>query len=393
MSAGIAASAAETGIERQSFPGADRGVYLNTAAEGLFLSSHSAALARYAECKELGYAGRAECAATEEACRVLAAGMLGARPHDIAFVASTARGLDAVIKSIGWRPGDNVVLADSEFPTTAFAATLLAECGVERRVVPARGGETPVADFAARIDSRTRLVLASLVSFKTGYLIDVPALAVAAHDTGALLFVDAIQAFGAVPVDCRPADFLCAGTFKWLLGSHGLAVLYTSPDVLGQLKTPYVGYRSVVDIFPAEGMGAYELHADARRFEEGMPNYPAMFVLENALRFLESVGLDRVAAHNAELMAAVMSGLEKLGLTPLTTSDPLARAGIVSVETPLAVQVASRLAESGIHIWGKDGRIRISPHLYNTLDDIGQLMAALGELVRSGMALQPRPAI
>ena len=388
MNSGIAGFTPSMEQARERFRGASDGVYLNTAAEGLFLDSHAAALTGYAECKTRGSAGRDDRAATEARCRVLVARMLRTRPEDIAFVASTSRGLDAVIKAIDWQVGDNVVLADTEFPTTVFAATLLSQSGVERRVVRARGGETTVADFDACIDDRTRLVLASMVSYKTGYRMDIPALSAVAHKSGALLFVDAVQAFGAIPIDCNSADFICACTYKWQLGCHGLAVLYARPDAVARLEIPYVGWRGVVDLFPPGPLGTFKLYADARRFEEGMPNYPAMFVLENALTFLEEIGIDRIAAHNASLVAQAMSGLEELGLTMLTTRNPQARAGIVSFETPLAVKVTSMLGASGIHVWGKDGRVRLSAHLYNTADDIAQFIAAVGKLIREGMRLQ-----
>lgn len=377
---------------RERFHATRDGAYLNTAAESLFLDSHAAAFTRYAECKTRGSAGREECAAAEARCRALVARMLRARPEDIAFVASTARGLDAVIKSIGWRAGDNAVLADTEFPTTMFAATLLAQRGVERRVVRARGGQVTVADFAARIDDRTRLVLASTVSFKTGNRMDIAALSAVTRERDALLFVDAIQAFGAIPVDCDSADFLCAGTYKWQLGCHGLAVLYVKPGLTDRLEVPYVGYRSVVDIFPPGPNGTFELHDDARRFEEGMPNYPAIFVLENALTFLEEIGVNRIAAYNASLITQAMSGLEELGIVTLTTRDPDARASIVSFETPLAAEVVSRLGKSGIHVWGRDGRIRMSAHLYNNSDDIVQFITAIEKLIRDGIRLQSSPS-
>jgi selenocysteine lyase/cysteine desulfurase len=374
---------------RSSFAGAGLGAYLNTAAEGLFLRGNSAALDRYESCKARGYLGRDECVATEARCRSLVADMLRAEPADIAFVASTGRGLDAAINSVDWRPGDNIVLTDAEFPTTAFAAVHLSRRGVERRIVRARRGETPTEAFEGQIDRRTRLVVASLVSFKTGYRIDLPSLATLVHERGALLFVDAIQALGVVPVDCRGADFLCAGTFKWLLGVHGLALLYINPEPSRPIEPPYVGYRGVVDLFPPDRFDAYELQPDARRFEEGMPNFPALFVLENSLSFLRSIGPERIAAHTALLVADTMAGLDQLGIEPLTTRDPSARAGIVSFETPLAIEAAARLAASDVHVWGKDGRLRMSPYIYNDEDDVADAIDALGGLIKEGLCLQP----
>jgi selenocysteine lyase/cysteine desulfurase len=140
------------------FPGVCGSVYLNTAAEGLFMRSHGAALQRYAELKQMGARGRDGCLAIEWRARELAATLLGVDPQNIAFLASTARGLDVAIKSIGWRDGDNIVLPDSEFPTTAFAAVHLSRIGVERRIVPSHDGRIRLDELARWVDRRTRLV-------------------------------------------------------------------------------------------------------------------------------------------------------------------------------------------------------------------------------------------
>jgi cysteine desulfurase/selenocysteine lyase len=367
---------------RDQFPGADAGIYLNTAAESLFLGSHLKAMSNYAARKNVGARGREACAAVEAHCRALVAQLLCVDSHDIAFLASTSRGLDAVIKSIDWRPGDNIVFAESEFPSTAFAAVHLGAASVERRIVVAReDGATPVDAYAKRIDERTRLVVASLVSYKNGFLIDLPQLASAAHERGALLFVDAVQAAGAVAVDASAADFLCAATYKWLLGAHGLAIFYASPAVSDRLAPPYVAYRSVTDLFAADRLERYQLFPDARRFEEGMPNYLGMHVLENALEFVLATGVDAIAAHNAELVALAMSGLAELGVMPLTPRDPTRRGSIVSFATPYDAEITRRLVDRGVSVWGRDGRVRIAPHMYNTAGDIDVFLKNLAPVL------------
>ena len=111
------------------------------------MRSHGAALQRYAELKQMGARGRDGCLAIEWRARELAATLLGVDPQNIAFLAGTARGLDVAIKSIGWRDGDNIVLPDSEFPTTAFAAVHLSRIGVER-IVPSHNGRIRLDELA-----------------------------------------------------------------------------------------------------------------------------------------------------------------------------------------------------------------------------------------------------
>ena len=223
------------------------------------------------------------------------------------------------------------------------------------------------------------------MSYKTGHKIHLPAWAEIAHGCGALLFVDGVQDLGAVEVDAAPADFLCAATYKWLLGQHGLSILYVNPLLPAGVQPPYVAFRAVKELFGADRFDRYELLPDARRFEEGMPNFPGMFVLANALEFLLSIGISDIAGHNGALASRLLAALVEAGIEPLTPVDPEDRAGIVSFETPRAEEITSALSKRGIHVWGRDGRVRISPHLYNTDADIDALLAHLPALVASGV--------
>jgi cysteine desulfurase/selenocysteine lyase len=374
---------------RVDFEGARSAVYLNTAAEGLFLDSHRDALARYATQKALGSTGREECVSVESRCRSLVAQVLNVKAQDVAFIASTARGLDAVIGAIDWRAGDNIVITDAEFPTTNYAAELLGKRGVETRVVTSREGALRLDEFEEKIDGRSRLVAVSAVSFRHGFKIDLEGLGRVAHAKNALLFVDAIQAVGVVPIDANPADFLTFGTYKWQLGCHGIAALYVNPAIVGEIEPPYVAYRSVANLFPLDPREQYELWPDARRFEEGMPNYPAMFVLENAMRYLLELRIDRISNYVGSLVDRIYNGLEELGVTPLTTRSRSERAGIVSFESPNAAHLLAGLAESGIVAWGRDGRLRMAPYIYNTEADIDLLLDGLSKLtIAQGIRLK-----
>jgi cysteine desulfurase / selenocysteine lyase len=355
---------------RADFPAAEHQVYFNTAAEGLFLASNMDALARYAEAKSWGSVGRQACVEVEEHCRSLVAQMIGVNAADVAFVASTARAIDAVIGSVHWRPGDNMVITDAEFPSTTYAGTRLERLGVELRVVRSVNGEVTPERFANAVDRRSRLVVVSAVSYKNGFRADLAAIAAVVHDRGSLLFVDAIQGVGVVPIDARPVDFLSFGTYKWQLGAHGIAAFYVNPAIVADIEPPYVAYRSVANLFPSDPSEPYRLWPDARRFEEGMPNFAGMFVMENALGYLLGLGVERIAAYVGSLVDLVMDKLDSLGVRTLTSLDRNARAGIVAFESPNATQLVASLAEEQVHLWGRDGRLRISSFIYNSAEEI-----------------------
>jgi cysteine desulfurase/selenocysteine lyase len=356
------------------------GVYLNSAAEGLFLRSHVDAIQRYTDCKARGSVGRGELSVIEERSRDLFAELLGVSSADVAFIASTSRGLDIAIKSIDWQPGDVIVLADSEFPSALFSAALLERDGVVVRTVPYRDGAVHESDLVAAIDDRTRLVVVSLVSFKTGQRMDVVRIVEAAHAHGALVFVDAVQAVGAVETGTDGADFVCAATFKWMLGVHGLAGLYVNPNSSELMRAPYVGYRSVTELFPAD-MRDFDLHTDARRFEEGMPNLLGVSILGSALTLIREIGIREIEAHNRALVERLRSGLRSLDTPMLCPDDSTRRGSIVAFETPHFDEIARYLDGLGTTVWARDGRVRVAPHSYNTEADIDTFLQQFSDFV------------
>jgi selenocysteine lyase/cysteine desulfurase len=184
-------------------------------------------------------------------------------------------------------------------------------------------------------------------------------------------------------VEAAHADFLCAATYKWLLGQHGVAIFYVNPALSERVSPPYVGYRGVKDFFPPDRFARYELFDDARRYEEGMPNYPALYVLTNALAHLAALGIERIAAHNTALIDRLMSGLLAAGVEPLTPANPSARGAIVSIETNQPEQIVAELARRGVHVWGRDGRVRLSAHLYNDETDVDRTLEILPGIARA----------
>jgi selenocysteine lyase/cysteine desulfurase len=369
---------------RAEFPGLADGVYLNSAAESLGSTRLAAALQRYAADKQRGARGREAMYATEAACRGRAAALLGRAPEEIAFCASTTEALNTVLLGLEWRTGDNLVTTDLEFPSALIAALHIGErFGVEVRVVKHEGGAVTPAALAARMDDRTRLVLISHVSFRSGYRIDLAAVAEVAHAHGALLLVDAAQSLGAVGMEAVTAgqvDFLAACTFKWMLGSHGLAVLYCHRERLETLRPPALGWRSVQDYFSVVGSLRFALQEDARRFETGMLDYGAVYALHEGLGLLAEIGADAVERRILELSGRLVAGLQAQGIAPLTPDDPERRAGIVAFESPRYAEIGQALQQRGIHVWTREGRVRASAHVYNTADEVDAYCAALAAI-------------
>ncbi len=365
---------------RDEFPGLHGRVYLNTAAGSCLGRTVAGALQQYTKEKLQGAITPTEMQEVEADCRQRVAAFIGCSAPEIALLSSTTECVNAILYGLPWAAGDNLVVTDLEFPSSIIACLHLGRrFGVEVRLVRHTGGVVTPAALAAHVDYRTRLVVISHVSYRSGYRADLEAAADCAHDHGALLLVDASQSVGAVPLEVGAVDFIAACTRKWLLATHGLAFLYCRQDRLDTVQPFYAGWRGAVAPPTVINTLDYTFHDDARRFETGLLDYPAVYTLHAALGFLRQVGMPYIAERVLDLSGRVRDGLTGLGITPLTPRDPPQRAGIISFETPHFQRIGDALHAAGVQVWYKEGRVRISPHFYNTPADVAACETALAE--------------
>jgi selenocysteine lyase/cysteine desulfurase len=363
---------------REEFPAAGEMIYLNTAAEGLGSATMERALLRYAEAKRRGSLGRAELAETGAAAKAGLARRLGCQAADLAFFGSTTEAINVVLRGLPWQSGDNVVITELEFPSAMIGCLSLAkQIGIEVRVVPHLEGDIALAAISGPIDARTRLVILSHVSFHSGTRFNLPDIVAAAHERGALVLIDASQSLGSVPVAAGDADFLVACPFKWLVASHGLGILYANPAAVEALPRHVFGWQGVTDFLAVMHDRDFTPHADARRFEAGMPSYPAIYALHDALELLETFEPPWIEERVRRHAGSIHELCRELGLHLLTPADPDRRAGIVAFADPRAQQIGDALAAQGVIAWYRDGRVRFSPHFYTGDADIQELREIL----------------
>lgn len=362
--------------------------YLDTAAEGLPLQNSGKALSEYFADKSSGSPGRTRMFQAENETVRSAATLLGTSERDVAFMGNATDALNLLGNSMRWRPGDEILITDLEFSSNVVCWLRLREQGVKVEVIRSDFGVIELEQFTSRLSPATRLVSVSQVSYKTGtqfpYLLE---LSKEVHRVGAVFVVDATQALGRVPVTVEGVDFLVASSYKWLLGVHGLGLVYCAPQLLAELTPGAAGWYSVTDVFAPDRFERFALQDGAARFTGGMPNFPSLYVMRDSLRFLMQTSIGQIDLHLKPLVKKLREGLVSLGLQVLTPPDEAYASGIVSFSHDAPEDLGRALQEKGVIVWAGDGRVRASLHLYNDEDDVNMLLTTLEEIGSGVVAL------
>lgn len=368
-----------------AFPILGEMVFFNHAGVAPLSRPAAEALRRYAdEAESRAYVGGNWYADIRGVKRLAARLINAAGEQEIALVANTSTGLNMVAGGLDWVPGDNVVITSVEFPANRYPWEQLKRRGVELiAVAPDPEGRVHAEDVADAVTNRTRVVAVSHVQYANGFHTDLRPIADMVHMAGGYLCVDAIQSLGALPVDVAAlgVDFLAADGHKWLLGPEGCGIFYCSDELTQLLHPAVVGWMCVVD---ASSYGDYrlEFEQDARRFEPGSYNVAGALAMGASLDLLLRVGVDEVWSRIERLTGHLCAGLAERGYRIASPRDDGERSGIVSFEPPIdgppPAQIVARLKREGIIIVEREGRLRASPHFYNTVEQVDRLLAALG---------------
>ncbi|MFN2289759.1 MAG: aminotransferase class V-fold PLP-dependent enzyme [Anaerolineae bacterium] len=367
---------------RDLFPVSQHYAYLNHASVAALPAPVVAAMQRYLEDQSLqGGVALQDWDVRLAGIRQTAARLIGAHQDEIVFTSSISHGLNLIATGLDWRPDDNLICAETEFPANVYPWMNLQRRGVEVRFAPARANRILVADLIGLMDNRTRLVAISFVEFGTGYRNDLAAIAEACHERGVYLCVDGIQGLGALQFDVRqiPVDFMATHAAKWMLGPIGAAFCYIRRQHLDMLEPVMAGWRSVVD---RDNYYCYDspLRPTGERFEPGSLNAVGLVGMAAAIDLILSVGLRTIEDRILDLTGYLTDGLQARGYR---ITSPIAhrqeRSGIICFQHPAlpASEVGEQLYAAGVIVSVRGDVIRVSPHFYNSEGDIERLLAAL----------------
>ena len=307
-------------------------------------------------------------------------GFFNAPPGTIALEPSTSVALAAIASTVDYARRNRVVVADLDFPTIAYAWMMRPDVEVVR--VPSDDGVSiDPARVAEYVDERTAFVATSHVFFTTGAIQDAARLALIARDAGARFVLDAYQSAGQIPIDVRAlgVDVMTAGPLKWLCGGPGLAYLYVRHELIQEMRPAMAGWFGAREQF-AFDIHNFEFKEDARRFELGTPALPSVHAALGAQEVIDTIGMPAIRERNAFLTERLIARAQDAGLSLRIAADPDQRSAIVMIAHADPKATVDALAAAGIIVDWRPGYVRVSPHFYNTEEEVDRAIDTLVEL-------------
>lgn len=366
---------------RNGFPVTRNWIYMNHA--GIAPISQNVYRAMDGMLQDVTRNGMANLPEWDDVCsrtRESAARLIGADASEIAFVKNTSDGILTAANGLTWRQGDNVVIPDRGFPANVYPWLNLQPQGVEVRRVPEVDGRIPLNDLLNAVDDRTRVLSVSSVEFASGFRHDLREIGRFCRARGVLFFVDAIQSLGVLSLDVADAeiDFVSADAHKWLLGPEGIGVFYCSHRARPHLRVVNLGWANVVA--PRDFL-SYDttLLPNAQRFECGTLNTVGVHGLRAGLDLLLRIGIESIEARVLSLTDQLCAGLEEKGCRVVSSRARGEKSGIVvfhhaRIDTE---SIFRKLSDARVVCAIRGGGIRLSPHFYNTEEEVDHVLDAI----------------
>ncbi|SHI05313.1 aminotransferase class V-fold PLP-dependent enzyme [Ferrimonas marina] len=271
--------------------------------------------------------------------------------------------------------GQKVLLSEQDFPTIGFVLRQALPGGADQlRFIPASQDVTDANVWADAMSPDIGLVFVSHAYSNTGQQAPVAAICAEARHRGILSLLDLAQSAGVLPLSLAQSapDFALGSCVKWLCGGAGAGYLWVAPQRLSECAPKDVGWFSHQDPFEMD-IHDFRYHPGANRFWGGTPSVAPFAIAAHSLNYLNGVGVEAIRAHNLALQQGV---IEALGERIVSPHGETQRSGTLVLQLgerqPLLVQA---LAEAGIEVDQRPTGVRLSPHLYNTPAEMGQLVS------------------
>ncbi len=304
------------------------------------------------------------------------ADLLGVSPRTICLQPNVSAALASIASVMDFQSRSQVVSSTLEFPTVLYQWQTRE--GIDLRLADSPDGiGVPRESYVDLIGPDTALVPISHVLYGTGAIQDVRGITAHAHEEGARVLLDTYHSAGVMPVDLArlEVDFAVGGVLKWLCGGPGCAFLYVREDLLDELNPAGIGWFAHADQFAFSP--EFEPSEDATKFSFGTPAVGPIYTALASLEIFEEIGMDQIREKNVALIDRLVEGARDLGLDMYSPEDPDRRGGAVFIGVDNPHEVLARLVEAEVVVDVRGGKVRVSPHFYNTREEIDAFLDLL----------------
>jgi kynureninase len=279
---------------------------------------------------------------------------------------------------------NKVVYSDLNFPSVMYFWEAQQAYGARVHMVKTDDGVTvPLDRMLDAIDETTLLVPMSHVIFRSAFIQDAKAIIEKAHKVGAYVVLDTFQSLGTVPVDVQAlnTDFACGGVLKWLCGGPGVGYLYVRPDLGKKFEPKFTGWFADQNSMGFE-IGPVRYAEPPFRFMNGTTHIPALEAARPGLKIISEVGIARIREKSKRQTAQLIQLADRHGWRVNSPRDPEKRGGTVSIDMPDAQEVCRELLKREIMVdYRPKAGVRMSPHFYNTDEEVVRAIAAVEEIL------------
>jgi len=302
--------------------------------------------------------------------------LINAKGEEIAYSMSASQSINIATNGIDFKRGDNVIVNTLEFPSNFYPWIALRDKGVEVRYVETEKNRIPVENIEKLIDGHTKALSISSVQFRDGFKADLEKIGKISREKDVYFVVDAIQSLGVIEMDVKKynIDMLATSCYKWLLGPDGIGFFYCDKDIQDEIASTDIGWMSTTD--PWDFSTELDFHPSAKKFESGTPPWVLIYSVDSILDFFHEITVKKIHNHVFGLLDHLIEELQELNATIVSSLNIDERSGILTFDVKNRDKLAEIYQNNKVRVSVRDG-IRVSPHIYNTTEDIDRLVSIL----------------
>ncbi|MEM7357951.1 MAG: aminotransferase class V-fold PLP-dependent enzyme [Pseudomonadota bacterium] len=294
---------------------------------------------------------------------------------------NVSSGLSKVLEALPEKAGADVILCtENDFPSAGFVLKMAERLGFQVRMLQKHLDAQDPNVWADALGNDVHSVFITHVHYNTNKLVPVADICKLARDRGITSMVDTAQSSGVVPIDLQAwdADVVFGSCIKWLCGGPGAGFLWVNPDLLDQLQPRDVGWFSHRDPFEFD-IHNFEYATNANRFWGGTPSVLPYVIATNSIRLMDNFGVANIRHHNQQLSQILLEAIEPRFFSSPT--DLALKGGTTVIKFAEQERVESALTEAGVEFDAREHGIRLSPHIYNTEEELRQVAECLAQSI------------